>query len=158
LQIRAKVFGTAHPLYAEAQSGLGRALAGLGEREAALETAASAETAGRDHLRLMLRSLPERQALNYAAARPRGLNLVLSLAGVMPAAVPSALDGVIRGRALVLDEIAGRRSTIRQVSQQADPAHEALRSRSNDWLTSRKWPGALSPRNTPPSSSRPPRE
>ena len=61
----------------------------------------------------MLRSLPERQALNYAAARPRGLNLILSLSGSMPEAVPFALDGLIRSRALVLDEIAARRAAAR---------------------------------------------
>ena len=88
LQIRARVFGTSHPAYADAQSGLSLALANLRESDAALSTAAKAEVTGREHLRLMLRSLPERQALNYAAARPRGLNLILSLSGSMPDAAP----------------------------------------------------------------------
>ena len=35
---------------------------------------------------MMLRSLPERQSLNYAAVRPRGLNLILSLTGSTPEA------------------------------------------------------------------------
>ena len=91
LAIRSKVLGVSHPLYAEVESGLALALAGLGDTGAALRAAASAEATGRDHLRLMLRSLPERQALNYAAARPRGLDLILSLAVSSPEAAPSAL-------------------------------------------------------------------
>ena len=110
LTIRAKVFGPSHPLYAEAQSGLATVLAAVGDRSAALRTAASAEATGRDHLRLMLRSLPERQALNYAAARPRGLDLLLSLSDSLPEAIPVAADGLVRSRALVLDEIAARHS------------------------------------------------
>ena len=70
----------------------------------------------------MLRSLPERQALNYAAARPRGLNLILSLSGSMPDAIPVAVDGLIRSRALVLDEIAARQSAGRASSERTDPA------------------------------------
>lgn len=110
LAIRAKVFGRSHPLYAEAQAGLALALAATGDRAAALTTASSAETTGREHLSLMLRSLPEREALNYAVARPRGLDLVLSLAGSTPESTPLALDELIRSRALVLDEIAVRQS------------------------------------------------
>ena len=81
---------------------------------------AMVEATGRDHLRLMLRSLPERQALNYAAARPRGLDLILSLSGSLPEAVPFALDGLIRSRALVLDEIAARQSGGRVASEGTD--------------------------------------
>jgi CHAT domain-containing protein/tetratricopeptide (TPR) repeat protein len=121
LAIRAKVFGPSHPLYAEAQSGLAFALAGVGDRGAALRMASLVEATGRDHLRLMLRSLPERQALNYAAARPRGLDLLLSLSDSLPEAVPLALDGVIRSRALVLDEIAARQSGGRVTNEDTAP-------------------------------------
>ena len=38
-----------------------------------------AEDASREHLRLMLRYLPERQSLSYAATRPKSLDLMLSL-------------------------------------------------------------------------------
>ena len=128
LQIRARVFGTSHPLYAETESGLGLALANLQETTPALSTAVHAEATGRDHLGLMLRSLPERQALNYAAARPRGLNLILSLSGSTPDAIPFALDGLIRSRALVLDEIAARQSAGRASIGQAGPTWVALTS------------------------------
>jgi CHAT domain-containing protein/tetratricopeptide (TPR) repeat protein len=123
MTIRARAFGAANPLYAQAQSGLARSLASLGDRNTALTTALEAESTGRDHLRLMLRSLPERQALNYAASRPQGLNLILSLSTVLPDAAPVAFDAFIRSRALVLDEIAAR-----QGAAQADPARAALAS------------------------------
>ena len=105
----------------------------------------SAESAGRDHLRLLLSSLPERQALNYAAARPRGLDLVLSIAVVMPEAVSTALDNVIRGRAVVLDEIAARQSDSRQ-STAATDARAALRAAQRRLANLVvRGPGALSP-------------
>ena len=122
LAIRARTFGKLHPLYAEAQAGLAVALAATGDRAAALEAALAAETTGRDHLRVMLRSLPERQGLNYAAARPRGQDLILSLSGSAPEAIPAALDEVIRSRALVLDEIAARQSTMRGANGREQPA------------------------------------
>ena len=128
LQIRARVFGTSHPAYAEAQSGLGLALAYLGESGAALDAAAGAEATGRSHLRLMLRSLPERQALNYAAARPRGLNLMLSLSSSMPRRSPCSRRRTDLSRALVLDEMAARQSTGRAPGERTDPARIALRS------------------------------
>ena len=62
----------------------GRGLA-LGQRDAALTAALDAEQTGRDHLRFTVRYLPERQAMAYAAKRPRGLDLALS---VTAAAVP----------------------------------------------------------------------
>ena len=112
LTVRGKVFGPAHPLSAETQTGLATALAELGDGEGALHAAGVAEASGREHLQLMLRSLPERQALKYAVARPKGLDLIYSLALSTPAAVPLAADGMVRGRALVLDEIAARRSAL----------------------------------------------
>ncbi len=121
LTIRGKVFGPTNPVYAEGQVGLATALTRLGD-PFALPTALEAERKGRDHLRLMLRSLPERQALQYAAARPRGLNLVLSLAGTSAEAASAAVDELIRSRALVLDEVAARRGA----GGAADPLRERL--------------------------------
>jgi len=123
MEIRARVYGVSNPLYAEVQAGFAQALADLGDRDAALQSAVAAEATGRDHLRLMLRSLPERQALNYAASRPQALNVILSLSNSMPDVVPTAFDGYIRTRALVLDEIAAR-----QGAGRTDPARAALAS------------------------------
>ena len=145
LAVRARVFGTSNPVYAEAQSGLALAQFSLGDRAAALRTAAGAEATGRDHLRLLLRSLPERQALNYAAARPRGLNLLLSQADSVPDAVGPAIDGLIRSRALVLDEIAERHRASRRPAEQADRDQEALRSAQQRLANlSVRGPGVLS--------------
>ena len=145
LAIRGKVFGESNPLYAEAQVGLAAAMASLGAN-AALSTAAQAEARGRDHLRLMLRSLPERQALQYAAARPRGLNLILSLATAAPAAIPEAVDGLIKSRALVLDEIAARHGARGQGGDGADAARTTMisvRQRLANLLV--RGPGAMPP-------------
>ena len=128
LQIRAKVFGPASPLYAETQSQLGLAVAALGDAKEALRLAAAAESTGREHLQVMLRSLPERQALNYAAARPRGLNLLLSLSRSSAEAVPPALDTLIRSRGLVLGAIAARQSAGRASIAPTDPLWIAFTS------------------------------
>jgi CHAT domain-containing protein/tetratricopeptide (TPR) repeat protein len=128
LEIRSRIFGPAHPAYAEVESGLSLTLANLRDNAAALRSAISAEAAGRDHLGLMLRSLPERQALSYAAARPRGLNVILSLTGALPDALYSGLDGLIRSRALVLDEIAARHGAGRTSDGEIAPLWAALTS------------------------------
>ena len=108
MAIWANTFGTSSPAYADAQAGLALTLANLGDRASALANAVNAEATGRAHLRTMLRSLPERQALEYAAVRPRALDLILSLTGSSPEAVDVAMDSVIRSRAVVLDEMAAR--------------------------------------------------
>ena len=76
----------------------------------------------------MLRSLPERQALNYAAARPRGLNLLFSLSRSAAEAIPPALDTLIRSRGLVLDAIAARQSAGRASISPTDPLWIAFTS------------------------------
>lgn len=125
LAIRRKVFGGSHPAVADTQARLALALAGLGDVASAFGIALSAETTGREHLRLMLRSLPERQSLNYAASRPRGLDLMLSLIDSSPHAADAALDGLIRSRALVLDEMAARQAGW-PAGENASPLRSAL--------------------------------
>jgi CHAT domain-containing protein/tetratricopeptide (TPR) repeat protein len=107
LAIRQRALGPRHPLVADTMVRLAGVQAAIGLGEAAFEAALSAEAIGREHLRLMLRYLPERESLNYAAARPRGIDLILSLASV-PGRATSALDALVRSRALVLDEMASR--------------------------------------------------
>ena len=104
-----RVSGSNHPGVTQVRMGLARTMARTARKKTALELADGAEEVGREHLRLMLRSLPERQALNYAGVRPRGVDLMLSLVGVTPGAEREAIDAVIRSRALVLDEVAARR-------------------------------------------------
>ncbi len=144
MAIQARVFGSANPAYADTQARLAATLSNLGDRQSALSTAVSAETAGRDHLRAMLRSLPERQSLNYAATRPRALNLILSLAQSTPETASIGLDGLIRSRALVLDEMAARQSVRR--TENADPLRLAF-ARAQQRLANIivRGPGQLSP-------------
>jgi CHAT domain-containing protein/tetratricopeptide (TPR) repeat protein len=108
LRIREKVFGRSHPSVAEAEAGLALSMSRSGQRQEALRIAARAEATGLDHLRLMLRHLPERQSLNYASSRPRGLDIMLSMTPAESGSVAEAFGATIRGRAVVLDEMSAR--------------------------------------------------
>lgn len=112
IAIRIRSLGADHPAVADAEIGLARALAMQGRLGDAFGTAVGAERIAREHLRLMLTSLPERQALTYAYARPNGKNLILSLAGTTPESTSVSLDTAIRSRALVLDQMAARRASL----------------------------------------------
>ena len=111
------LFGQSHPKVGSLQSELAVALMGSGDRAGALEVALEAERIGREHLLQTLSSLPERQAIAYAAARPRGLDVALS--AVAEARAAPIHDAVIRGRAMTLDEMAERR---RSATYAEDPA------------------------------------
>lgn len=124
MAIRAKVYSTGSPNYADAQAGYALATANLGDRTSALKNAVDAEQTSRNHLRTVLRSLPERQSLNYAAVRPKGLNLILSLTLSSSERADVAMDSVVRSRAIVLDEMATRRHT--QESATDDPLRNAF--------------------------------
>ena len=82
----------------------------------AIEMALDAERIGREHLRLIGRTLPERDALMYATMRPVGLDLALTLMARRPHETPvstaAVWDAVVRSRAVVLDEMASRRRTL----------------------------------------------
>ena len=109
LTTRENIFGRAHPLAAESTADLASANFMRGAYDHALSSALDAERTGRDHLRFTIRYLPERQAMAYAAARPRGLDLALSIAaaGATPSSA-SILDAMIRSRGVILDELAAR--------------------------------------------------
>jgi CHAT domain-containing protein/tetratricopeptide (TPR) repeat protein len=107
LAIRAPVLGTSHPQYAEAQAGLAVALTGIGDAAGATANALQADEIIREHLRMTLRHLPERQSLAYAATRPKGLDLAMSLR-TDPETITRVFDALVRSRALVLDEMAAR--------------------------------------------------
>jgi CHAT domain-containing protein len=118
LSARERIFGNGHPLSAEARADRASANLALGSYQAALDDALGAEQTGRDHLRFTVRYLPERQGLLYAANRPRGLDLALSVVAAGQAVDASAVfDAVIRSRAIVLDELANRAA-----AAVADPA------------------------------------
>jgi CHAT domain-containing protein len=104
---RQRIFGAAHPLVAESRAALARVELAEGSLADALRDALDAERSGRDHLRFLVRYLPERQAMTYSAKRPRGLDLALSIADRDASAAP-VLDAVIRSRGVILDELALR--------------------------------------------------
>jgi CHAT domain-containing protein/tetratricopeptide (TPR) repeat protein len=78
----------------------------------ALDLALRGEDVSREHLRLTCRAMPERAGLAYAASRPAGGRLALSILTSVPRPGPALLAGVwdslIRSRTLVLDEMALR--------------------------------------------------
>jgi CHAT domain-containing protein/Tfp pilus assembly protein PilF len=108
LTIRLPLFGAWHPSVAENEVAYALVQARLNERRNAFDRALQGDEISRHHSRLILGSLSERQALDYAANRPRGLDVALSLiTGVED--TTRILDAVILGRSLTLDEIAARR-------------------------------------------------
>ena len=86
------------------QVALAEVLAKLSQSSEAIRNALEAEDAGRAHLRLTLRYLPERQALGYGKQMSRGLDVALSVSDKDAEATALVLDDVIRRRALILDE------------------------------------------------------
>ena len=110
LRIQLPVLGPAHPDIAAIEVRRATLLAQIDRKQESLTVALGAEATGRQHLSLTLGSLPERQALDYAAKRPQGLGLALSLVTADSSAL--VLDAVVRGRSLVLDEMAMRRRAV----------------------------------------------
>jgi CHAT domain-containing protein len=125
-RIRAKVFGTSHPLYAETQAGLAAAFAGIGESKSAIGSALDAEETGRQHLRGTLRYLPERQSLTYATTRPKGLDLAMSFVDEADEAAVRVFDAFVKNRGLVLDELGERRRVRNDTRADVAPLWTAL--------------------------------
>jgi CHAT domain-containing protein/tetratricopeptide (TPR) repeat protein len=123
LRIVEPVYGPDHPETGRILSEYAALLLRLGEKAPALAAAIRTEQIGREHVALTIRSLPERQALLYAAKRATGLDVLLAIAATEPAARIEALDAVIRSRALVFDEMAARH---RAIAQMRDPAVSRL--------------------------------
>lgn len=114
LAIRELRLGDDHPEVAVLVADLAETLWALGDASRAVRLALRAERQGREHLRVTARGLSEREALAFAAERSSGLSVLLSAATVEPdgPAREAAWDAVIRSRALVLDEMAGRNRAI----------------------------------------------
>ena len=123
LSARLRIFGENHPLVAELRATLATVDFARGDAKQALTGALAAERSGREHLLFTVRYLPERQAMAYAAKRPRGLDLTLTMAAAGMVANPAPVfDAVIRSRGVVLDEIAARPHLVAS----SDPAVDAL--------------------------------
>jgi CHAT domain-containing protein/tetratricopeptide (TPR) repeat protein len=109
LAARERIFGASHPLTAESRADVAAIDFALGNYADALGSALNAERVGRDHLVYTIRYLPERHASTYAAKRPRGLDLALSiLAAGKTNDAAVVLDSAARSRGAILDELADR--------------------------------------------------
>ncbi|HEX5032144.1 MAG TPA: CHAT domain-containing tetratricopeptide repeat protein [Candidatus Eisenbacteria bacterium] len=101
--------GQNHPEVGYTLTQYANALAVAGYFEPALTTALEGEEVCREHLRLTCRSMPERVALAYAASRPAGGRLALSILKNVSEQSQETLarvwDSLIRSRTLVLDEM-----------------------------------------------------
>lgn len=110
LAARERFFGPRHPLTADARARLARLDWAKGATETALDGSLAAEDVGREHVRSTVRYLPERHALDYAASRPEGLSIALSIAAQgTPASISRIFDSLIRSRSVILDELGARR-------------------------------------------------
>ncbi len=99
LELRARIFGPSHPIVAGVRKELASVDFSRGASRMAMVEALRTEDVGRLSLRNTIRFLPERQAVRYAARRPRGLNLALSVAAVSRGLdMRPLLDAVVQSR------------------------------------------------------------
>jgi CHAT domain-containing protein/Tfp pilus assembly protein PilF len=115
LSIQERAFGPGNPFSARTLVALAGRVAATGEIARAVKFALDAEEAAREHVRVTVRGLGERQALLYATVRFSGLDLALTLLAEHPhetaAQRRDVLDAIVRSRAIVLDEMATRHRT-----------------------------------------------
>jgi CHAT domain-containing protein/tetratricopeptide (TPR) repeat protein len=127
LEIERATVGDEHPKVTEALVGIAATQLQAGQWVAAFDTSLIAERASREHLRLTIGTLPEREALRYRAVNVSGLDAALSAlvaAPRIPDGVARAWDALVRSRTLVLDEMARRH---RDVETSRDPRVVRLR-------------------------------
>jgi len=105
-----------------------------GDSLAALNTALTAAEVNREHLRLTVHGVAERQALLYTSSLKTGLDVALAaLPGTGSAraeVVRRVWDAVIRSRALVLDEVAERARMVEGAGDVVDKAKQLESARS----------------------------
>jgi CHAT domain-containing protein/tetratricopeptide (TPR) repeat protein len=112
-----QVYGPDHPWVGNIRQHLAELLATVGDTADALRMALETERIGLDHLRLIGRTLPEREALSYATTmRPVGLDVALTLVARGESrpgtSIAAVWDAVVRSRAVVLDEMASRHRAV----------------------------------------------
>lgn len=115
--IREELLSEEHPLTAESLIALARIRRARGEVAAAADLAMHAEEIAREHLRATIRALTGSEALDYATHRYSALDLLVTIAIEAGGdSVAKAWDAVVRSRALVFDEMAGRARAIREAT------------------------------------------
>jgi tetratricopeptide (TPR) repeat protein/CHAT domain-containing protein len=142
-----------HPEIGSTLRDLSMSLFQSGERARAFPVALRSEEISREHLRVTLRSLAEREGLRYASVGRSSLDLLLSLAldNGSPDTVRNAYDALIRSRALVLDEMAERH---RAATSETDPEVVWLNS---DLASARRRLATLYLRDPDPANAAPQR-
>ncbi|MFC2172432.1 tetratricopeptide repeat protein [Acidobacteriota bacterium] len=112
ITIQETSLGKDHPQVAKSLLYHSQALRKSGAIDQALASILRAEEIGREHFRLTIRYLPEKDALRYAKIRTCGLDMSLSLAidnfNKAPSEISGIWDTLIHSRALVLEEMATR--------------------------------------------------
>jgi tetratricopeptide (TPR) repeat protein len=124
LDLRTAALGPENPLLVPPLHFLSQVLLRAGAPREAFEHALRAESIARNNLRLTARGAPERQALRYAAERLSSLDIALAVAADLqdPSLSTAGWDGLIRSRAVVLDEMAVRH---RLSASGSDPSSSA---------------------------------
>ena len=115
LAIQEKTLGPAHPDLVTTLTLAAEVSARTGSGTDAFTAAGRAEDIRREHLRLTVRTLPERMALAYAASLPSAVDVMLRLASTSSATEATkvtAWDAVIRARGLIFDEMAARNRAV----------------------------------------------
>ncbi len=131
LAIRQKTLGPDSPATIETQIGLATLEIAQGNRQTAIAQASHAEAASRDQFRATTRVMPQRLALEYAAVRGSAIDVLLSAVDSTSTseARRSALDAIVRSRALVLDEMVARnRALLAAANSATDTTLAAYRS------------------------------
>jgi len=125
IDLRRRMLGPEHPLLASPLAWQAASFAALGDARAASAAALEAETIRRDNIRRVARALPQRQALRYQMELSSGLDVAVGVAVTSgsDSLAAAAWDAVVRSRALVLDEMASRRRSLRPFA--AEPADVA---------------------------------
>ena len=114
-----------HPSISEIASGLAGVHVALDDAPQALAFALRSERVGREHFRLTSRVLSEREAVTLSELRAPAMDVLLSLAvdnRLSRDQLRQVADAVVRGRALVLDEMAQRN----ELKTSADAGVQAL--------------------------------
>lgn len=110
LKIRREALGDHHPQLAEALVMLAQLRAAQDQWSESFALASQAELIGRDHLRLTIQSLSERESLQFADVRFTGFGHVIATAAKVqdPQMVKQAFAMTVETRALILDEMVAR--------------------------------------------------
>lgn len=128
LAIQERQLGPAHPDVADTLAGLSVLRERAGATAEAFDIASRADLIRREHIRLTMRSLPERQAMAYASSAGVTRDVMLSIAAAHAeddGTSSRAWNALIQSRGIVLDEMAARR---RAANATEDPDVAALRA------------------------------